>query len=246
MNGSSSGTNPASRPPGHSDGFPPSESARIQSLSGVPFAEIINDPSLTYSLVSSFNSLYSAWGIPVTIKPSEIGCHAGRSYGFDCLFMTGDWPKLRRLDIPAILRIQLPDGKQRNITLIGLNGNIATLEIGSRRYSCLMQEIDRVWDGTFILIWKPPFEELRLPPGMQGRQITWINQSLDAYEGKTVSSSTSNLFDSALQQRILDFQKSQSLLQDGRIGPETLIRLSIVRDTERVPLLSHYPNREKN
>jgi len=212
-----------------------------QSQSAVPFARIINDPSLKYSLVSSFNSLYSAWGIPLSIQPTEIGCSAGRTYGFECLFMTGNWLILRRLDIPAILKIQLPNGEKRHATLIGLNGNDATLAIGDRKYSFPLQEIDRMWDGSFILIWKPPFNELNLPLGMQGDQIAWVRQTLDAYEGRTTSSSVTNLFDNTLQQRIRDFQKSQSLVEDGRIGPETLIRLSVARDTANIPFLSRYP-----
>jgi general secretion pathway protein A len=212
-----------------------------QSRSTVPFAGIIGDPSLKYSLVSSFNSLYYTWGIPLSIQPTEIGCSAGRSFGFECLFMTGNWLKLRRLDIPAILGIQISNGEKRHATLIGLNGNVATLIIGGRKYSFLLQEIDRIWDGSFILIWKPPFNELNLPLGMQGDQIAWVRQTLDVYEGRTTSSSKANLFDQTLEQRIRDFQKSQSLVEDGRIGPETLIRLFVARDANNIPLLSRYP-----
>jgi general secretion pathway protein A len=239
--GSVSGT--ASAPPTSGDlaSFLQAGSTETQSKSAVPFAEIINDSSLKYSLVSSFNSLYSAWGIPVSIQPTEIGCHAGRIYGFECLFMTGNWLRLRRLDIPAILGIQLPNGEKRHTTLIGLNGNVATLVIGDRKYSFLLQEIDRMWDGSFILIWKPPFNELNLPLGMQGDQIAWVRQTLDAYEGRTTSPPNGSLFDNTLEQRIRDFQKSQSLVEDGRIGPETLIRLFVARDATKIPLLSRYP-----
>jgi general secretion pathway protein A len=221
--------------------YPQAGSTETQSRSAVPFARIINDPSLKYSLVSSFNSLYSAWKIPLSLKPTEIGCSAGRIYGFECLFMTGDWLKLRRLNIPAILRIQLPNGEKRHATLIGLNGDAATLVIGDREYSFQLQEIDRMWDGSFILIWKPPFNELSLPLGMKGDQIVWVRQTLDTYEGRTTPSSAANLFDNTLEQRIRGFQKSQSLVEDGRIGPETLIRLSVARDTANIPLLSRYP-----
>jgi general secretion pathway protein A len=241
VTGSVSGT--TSTPPESGDpagylqaGFP-----ETQYRSAVPFAGIINDPSLKYSLVSSFNSLYSAWGIPLNIQPTEIGCSAGRIYGFECLFMTGDWLKLRRLDMPVILGIQLPNGEKRHAALIGLNGNVATLVIGGRKYSFLLQEIDRMWDGSFILVWKPPFNELNLLLGMQGDQIAWVRQTLDAYEGRTTSSSAANLFDNTLEQRVRDFQKSQLLVEDGRIGPETLIRLFVARNVANIPLLSRYP-----
>jgi general secretion pathway protein A len=207
----------------------------------VRFEEIINDPSLSYSLVSSFNSLYSRWNLPIRIKPSEIGCKAALEYGFKCLFLTGDWLKIRRLDIPVILRLKLENEQTRHVALIGLNGNIATIAIGDGTYSFPLQVIDRIWDGSLILIWKPPFDAIRLPLGMRGTEITWVRQALDAYEGKPVSSSPSDQFDDALKKRILDFQKSQMLIQDGQIGPETLVRLSIALDVYKVPMLSRYP-----
>ncbi|MBN2319907.1 MAG: AAA family ATPase [Acidobacteria bacterium] len=206
----------------------------------VPFEEIIKDPSLSNSLVSSFNSLYSRWDLPIRIKPSEIGCNAAREYGFKCLFLTGDWLKIRRLDIPVILGLKIEDEQTRHAALIGLNGNIATLAIGDRTYSLPLQALDRMWDGSFILIWKPPFNAVRLPLGMRGEEIIWIRQILDTYEGKPVSFSPSDLFDNQLRMRILDFQKTQLLIPDGRIGPETLVRLSIALDMLNVPMLSRY------
>ena len=212
-----------------------------ESLSAVQFEEIISDPSHGDGLVSSFNSLYTRWNLPIRIKPSEIGCNAAQEYGFKCLFLTGDWLKIRRLDIPVILQLKLENDQTRHVALIGLNGNIATIAIGDGTYSFPLQVLDRIWDGSFILIWKSPFDAIRLPLGMRGTEIAWIRQTLDAYEGKPASNSPSDLFDDALKKRILDFQKSQLLIKDGRIGPETLVRLSIALDLHKVPMLSRYP-----
>lgn len=211
----------------------------------VRLEEIVNNPFLNNSLVSSFNSLYSRWDLPIQIKPTEMGCNAVREYGFQCLFLTGDWRKIRRLDVPVILRLKLEEEQiqvqVQHAALIGLNGNMATLAIGDGTYSFPLQVVDRFWDGSFILIWKPPFDALRLPLGMRGKEITWIRQALDIFEGKPVSSSPSDLFDDDLKQRIMEFQKTQLLIQDGRIGPETLLRLSIAMDSYNVPVLSRYP-----
>lgn len=210
----------------------------------VSLEEILLDPSLNHSLVSSFNNLYSLWGLPVTIQPSEIGCSAARDYGFQCLFLTGDWLKIRRLDIPAILSLKLEDEQARHVTLIGLDRDTATLAIGDGTYSFPLEAVDRAWDGSFILIWKPPFDAIRLPMGMRGKEITWVRRTLDAYEGKPVSPSPSDLFDDDLKKRILDFQKKQRLIQDGRIGPETLVRLTLLLNAYEVPKLSRYLREE--
>jgi len=161
--------------------------------------------------------------------------------------MTGNWVKLRRLDIPAILGIRLPNEQKGHVTLIGLSNDTAQIAIEDRTYSFPIPEVDRIWDGSFILIWKPPFNALNLPLGMQGEEIAWVQQILNIYEGKSVPASSTDLFDESLKQRILDFQKAQSLIPDGRIGPETLIRLTIAVNISEVPILSRYPHeREKS
>jgi len=204
----------------------------------IPFDDLISAPSLQNSLALSFNHLYSTWDIPVQIQPWEMGCAAGYSFGFECLFMTGDWLKIRRLDIPVIMSLQLPQGETRHITLVGLSGSTATVAISTGTYSFPVQDIDRFWDGSFILIWKPPFDALLLTQGMQGPEIAWARQILDAYEGMPESPSSSSLFDEELRKRIVLFQKTHLLIPDGRIGPETLLRLSLVLNTSSSPLLS--------
>ncbi|MEJ2109367.1 MAG: AAA family ATPase [Acidobacteriota bacterium] len=202
--------------------------------------DIVGDPSLPNSLISSFNALYSYWGVPLEIKPSEMGCTAGRDYGFECLFMVGNWIKIRRLDIPVILRLQMPGGEEQHIALVGLNGNMATMAMGGNTHSFPVQDVDRFWDGSFILIWKPPFETVTIPEGMRGKEIEWVRKTLDVYEGKPENPAPSDLFDDALRLRILHFQKTQFLVEDGLIGPETLLRLTLVRETPKVPMLSQY------
>jgi general secretion pathway protein A len=206
----------------------------------IQFEDVVENPLLQDSLVSSFNSLYSVWGIPLQIGPSDMGCTAGRRFGFECLFMTGDWIKIRRLDVPVILGIQTPAREKEHIALIGLNGNIATVVIGGAVYSFSVQDIDKLWDGSFIVIWKPPFDTYTIPEGVRGKEIEWVCRTLNAYEGRPENAAVSDLFDEDLRQRILGFQKTQFLVQDGRIGPETLLRLTIALDESRVPMLSEY------
>lgn len=222
----------------------PESGAKENSSSGIQavsrFADVVQSSSIPNSLYSSFNSLYSSWGIPVRIQPWDMGCSAAKDYGFQCLFMSGNWLKLRRLDVPAILKLKLPNGQEEHVALVGLNGNAATLIIGSKTYNFPVQEVDRLWDGSFIIIWKPPFEKLKIPFGLRSKEIVWIRQKLDAYEGKPADATVSDIFDENLRKRILNFQKTQFLIQDGCIGPETLLRLTIAMEASEVPMLSKY------
>jgi general secretion pathway protein A len=204
------------------------------------FEEIIRNLSQSNSLATSFNSLYARWGIDIRLKPSELGCTAGRIHGFECLFMTGDWLKLRRLNIPAILEIRPSNDRKLYVTLVELDDNIATLAIDNLEYSFPLQEIHRIWDGAFIAIWPPPFDKLMIPPGTNGEEVIWVRRALDVFEGSPLSSNPSGLYDENLTQRIRAFQKSQRLVPDGRIGPETLVRLTIAMSGNGVPSLSRH------
>jgi general secretion pathway protein A len=150
----------------------------------------------------------------------------------------GNWLKLRRFDVPAILDIKLPSGKRRQVALIGLTDETATLAINGREYQFSLTEINQVWDGAFTIMWKPPFAMRHFSMGDSSKDVAWIRRALDAFEGKKSGDVVSELFDLDLKQRILAFQKKQSLIQDGFIGSETLVRLSAAMPDSTVPSLS--------
>jgi len=57
-------------------------------------------------------------------------------------------------------------------------------------------------------------------------------------DGKAPGSSNSDLFDDDLKQRVIAFQKSQALIQDGFVGSETLVRLTAALQGPGAPSLS--------
>jgi general secretion pathway protein A len=98
--------------------------------------------------------------------------------------------------------------------------------------------VDHIWDGAFILIWKPPFAPPhQLSPGARGANVLWIRRALDTLEKKTPSPPTTDAFDDDLKQRILRFQQDRSLIQDGFVGSETLVRLAAASGGSDTPSL---------
>jgi general secretion pathway protein A len=119
-----------------------------------------------------------------------------------------------------------------------LNNEAATLVIGGRRYTFKLSEIDQVWDGSFILLWKPPFAARQLYYGVSGEEVVWIRQALDRLEGKAPDSAGSDLYDEELRQRVMAFQRKQSLVPDGYVGNETLVRLAVALEEPNTPSIS--------
>jgi len=184
---------------------------------------------------SSFKTLYARWGVKLPSSYTKPGCKAGQTQGFDCLFQVGSWPKLRRYNLPAILELVLPTGAKRRIALTGLDDETARVSIAGREYTFPISELDKVWDGNFVLLWKPPFAARQLSVGYRGDEVEWVRQTLDKLQGKSRTDSASDLFDEDLRRRILDFQKEQSLIQDGQVGSETLVRLALALEGPNVP-----------
>jgi general secretion pathway protein A len=186
----------------------------------------------------SFANMYIQMGIKLPFNPSDLGCGNVRTQGYDCLFLTGNWSKLRRYNLPAILQIILPNGNRHQIAVIGLVNEVATLAIGDWTHASPISEISKVWDGSFVLLWKPPFPLRQLSIGDSGKEVLWVRRALDTLEGNAQNPADSELFDEDLRQRVMAFQRSQSLIQDGLVGSETLVRLTVALQGANAPSLS--------
>jgi len=193
--------------------IPPS--ALVDILSGVP-----------RNGASSFADLFTLWGVALPAGTTESGCVKGMIPDFECLPQRGGWPRLRRYNLPAILELLLPNGERRRVVLAGLDDETAALIIRGRMLKVSIQEIARLWDGSFMLLWKPPDIERPISAGAAGESVEWLQRALDRLDGKP-ESDVSGVFDEELEQRVLDFQKKCSLMTDGVVGNETLARLTL-------------------
>lgn len=202
-------------------------------------ADLLGDPSVGGDDHAAFSSLSSLWGLEYRVASSGLGCDALRSAGLQCLFRSGNWNRLRRLDLPVILELTGPTGARRRATLVSLGEERATLVVGGREYIYPLDEIDRLWDGSFILVWKaPPVRSRLISPGMRGADVAWLRTRLDALEGKTSKGPGPDVYDAPMEQRVVSFQRSRSLIPDGLVGDETLLHLTLATREPSVPSLS--------
>jgi general secretion pathway protein A len=211
------------------------------AVSATPrLAEILANASLRGTGASSFTSLFDRLGIKVASGRSGPGCEAARDQGFECLFRVGNWTKLRYYDLPAILEVTLPSGLPHQVTLVRLADETATLAIGGREYAFPLREVESVWDGSFILMWNPPFPPRELTLGTSGEDVRWVRQALDILEEKPQDSAASDQYDESLRQRVLAFQRDHSLPRDGLVGSATLVRLTLALLGSNAPSLSRH------
>jgi general secretion pathway protein A len=185
--------------------------------------------------VSAFASVFAQW----RLEPRRWSdpCDAAASFGLGCVEAAGGWPRIRRFDLPAVLRLKAPDGTPRWAALVGLESETATLDLGGRVAPVALAEIDAVWDGRFEVLWQPPPIGARVVmPGSRGRAVVWLRQRLDALDGQAAAGG-GDAYDERLRARVVAFQRDQSLTADGVAGIETLARLASLVD-QRIPSLS--------
>lgn len=208
----------------------------VQGPTPAALSELLRREEPPADRASSFMSLFAWWRLEArgwNVEP----CKAAAAMGLECLEAAGGWPTLRRLDLPAALRLLTPDGKPHWAAIVTLDAERATLVLGSRVVTPALEEIDALWDGRFEILWQPPPIGTReVAPGTRGKPAVWLRQRLDALDGQP-STARGDVYDEPLRTRVLAFQRSQSLAADGIAGVETLARLGSLVD-QRIPSLS--------
>lgn len=184
---------------------------------------------------SAFAGVFSRWRVEP--RGWNDPCEAAASMGLGCVQAAGGWPKVRRLDLPAVLKLVAPEGKPHWAALVALEADKVSLVFGPRIVQVAPNEIDGMWDGNFEVLWQPPPIGVREgTPGSRGRPVIWLKQRLDALDGQP-GAARDDAYDEPLRARVLAFQRGQSLAVDGIAGVETLARLSSLTD-QRIPSLS--------
>jgi general secretion pathway protein A len=202
-----------------------SASADVGSVApSTTLAALLADPSVKADKPGAFTSLFARWRIPFDANGGALACERGRVEGLVCLFRTGTWTRVRRLDRPAIVELVAPGGQPRYATVVALEEDMATLDVGGRHYVFPLSEIDRHWEGTFIMLWKGPAQPMSV--GSRGKDVEWLRLRMAEADGAPPGGPQSDVFDEALRARVIAFQRSKGLEADGVVGENTLIHLT--------------------
>jgi general secretion pathway protein A len=210
-----------------------------RAAASLTLAESLADPSLPSDKRAAFGTLYALWGLSSDRARGELGCEYGRRHGLRCLSKTGNWTRLRRFDLPAILELATQGGERRYAALVALGDDAGTLLFGTRRLTVPLAELDSRWSGSFIVLWKPPtLAGTALVPGARGSDVAWLRQRLDEVgEPPSPQADAGDVYDDALRARVAAFQRRHALVADGVVGDETLVRLVMSADDPPTPRL---------
>ncbi len=184
----------------------------------------------------AFSSLFELWGIPFD-DGGAAACEQAADRGLACHSQRGSWSSLRQLDRPAILTLTDTRGEDHDVALIALSGEVAELSIAGVRVTHPVRDVSELWFGEFQLLWQPA-GPVTLGPGMNDPGVRWLRQSLaEIDERYRAEPMDSPLFDTALEDRVREFQRDHRIDVDGFAGGQTQIIINSLLAFDGTPRL---------
>jgi general secretion pathway protein A len=182
--------------------------------------------------------LLEVWGAAPQVQPGENVCQALVREQIGCYKSLGEWQHLRQLNRPAILTLSSGRGGVQHVLLRELGAAEALLETAAGPMRLPLAQIDLLWTGEFLLLWRREAGESMIGPDSPAAAIAWLRQKLAEAEGRTLSPPVPAKFDDELRQSLLRFQAAQNLDRDGLAGPRTLIALGNLKPAAGTPTLA--------
>lgn len=182
--------------------------------------------------------LLAVWSASPQVQAGENVCQALAREQIGCYKSLGDWQDLRQLDRPAILTLSSGRGGMQHVLLRELGATDALLETAAGMLRVPLNQIDLLWTGEFLLLWRRETSESFIGPDASAASIVWLRQQLAAAEGRALTPPVSPKFDAELREALVRFQDGHGLDRDGLAGPRTLIALSNLKPLTGTPTLA--------
>jgi general secretion pathway protein A len=183
-------------------------------------------------------ALSRLWQVPPPSAGASL-CDWARANGLDCYSKPLSWSELGAFDLPAVLEISAGEDAAVHLLVFGLSENEAMLLVDGREQSISRAELERVWRGNQVLLWRPPLASSRaISLGQRGERVRWLRDALAFIDGGVASSDENERFDAALLERVKGFQRQRGLDVDGIVGPQTFIHLNRIASADETPSLA--------
>ncbi len=205
----------------------------------VSLESLLTRPEAATDTESAMKSLFGRWGLDYAALSGATGCERALNGGLHCIYQTGTWNNLRSYNRPAVIELQGAGDRKHHVLVASLTGDSVSLEMGGHRQEFSVGEVDRLWFGKYLLLWRPPTPEqemLRL--GDRGEAVIWVRDALARYRGEPLAVDANDLFDKQLEAQVREFQRRQHLAVDGVAGRVTLAQLQGYLSPDKSPRLS--------
>lgn len=195
----------------------------------------------------AYQALFQLWGIEYNPAGAPVVCQFARLHKLGCLLQPVDLDELLKLNLPAV--INLFNGARQSFfaTLIGVEprAGLARLNIAGEVRTVELAELRSWLQQNQLVLWRmPPGYQVPLRPEARSALVPWLDTQLAWLQGRTPTATHGEYYDQELQLQVLAFQHHYQLVTDAVVGPQTLIQLSSLTDTEIPQLTATEPEGE--
>jgi general secretion pathway protein A len=199
---------------------------------------VLRGAAAVTDLDGAYTRLFSLWSARY-VAGSEDACSQALRQGLECLNEEGGLASLRRFNRPAILPLEDHSGAIHQAVVSGLGAERARVLIGEVTHDVTLAELQDLWNGDFMLLWKPPQLDTRnLSLGSEGEPVRSLRQRLHQWAGLPPDNISADVFDESLQTLVVQFQRRNGLTADGVAGTQTQAMLDAALSPTDTPLLS--------
>jgi general secretion pathway protein A len=203
---------------------------------GIPALRAASQP-----LPAVMGKLIGLWMPQLQIPRGENVCRFLGSNGLDCYRGSAHWDDLRQMNRPAILTLGHEDGATQYVLLRSLDDTTAVLDTGNGPLRVAIDQLNAIWSGEFLLLWRRPVPDLRIGPQASPEAIAWLRRTLASADGQPLTGTVSTAFSPELRAQLMRFQAARGLDADGVAGARTLIALSNLDRPAGTPTLEAQP-----
>jgi len=165
------------------------------------------------------------WKPGLRLGRGERACTSLRRERLECLKGNAEWSDLAAMNVPAVLTLS-DNGALRYVLLRSLSGEQATLLGPQGNVRLSQSEIDPLWTGEYLLLWRRETDETSIGPDTRGEPIQWLRRQLALRLGRPVGVPEDGTWDEALRKSVQQVQADAGLRPDGLAGPRTLMLLA--------------------
>lgn len=176
---------------------------------------------------AGLTGLFALWKLASYPKTGLDPCTDMEAIGLKCLQGTGAWVNLRRINHPALIRLEGAEGRAKYAVVSALDESKITLEMDGRRIDAAPADVAPFWSGYFLVLWQAPKVYWRsIEPGMTGDDVVWLRIRLAEIAGQSAHTSAPKTYGDELRIQVDRFKRSHNLPDDGIVDPLTVIQFN--------------------